>query len=49
MNLLPKIHKRLSEVPGRPEILNCVTPMKKASLHFWIVSLSRLWKKVGRI
>ena len=26
--LLPKIHKRLSEVPGRPVISNCGTPEK---------------------
>ena len=29
--LLPKIHKRLSAVPGRPVI--CVTPIKKASRY----------------
>ena len=29
--LLPKIHKRLSEVPGRPVISNCGTPMEKVS------------------
>ena len=28
---LPKIHKRLSNVPGRPVISNCGTPTKKAS------------------
>ena len=29
--LLPKIHKRLSNVPGRPVISNCGTPTEKAS------------------
>ena len=29
--LLPKIHKRLSDVPGRPVISNCGTPTEKAS------------------
>ena len=28
---LPKMHKRLSIVPGRPVISNCSTPTKKAS------------------
>ena len=27
--LLSKIHKYLSEVPGRPVISNCGTPMEK--------------------
>ena len=31
MFLLPKIHKRLSDVPGRPVISNCGTPTEKAS------------------
>ena len=31
MCLLPKIHKRLSDVPGRPVISNCGTPTEKAS------------------
>ena len=31
MYLLPKIHKRLYDVPGRPVILNCGTPTEKAS------------------
>ena len=31
MYLLPKIHKRLCNVPGRPVISNCVTPMYKMS------------------
>ena len=29
--LLPKIHKRLENVPGRPVILNCVTPTENVS------------------
>ena len=29
--LLPKINKRLHNVPGRPVISNCGTPTKKAS------------------
>ena len=28
---LPKIHKRLSNIPGQPVISNCETPAKKAS------------------
>ena len=28
---LPKIHKRLHNVPGRPVILNCSTPTEKCS------------------
>ena len=28
---LPKIHKRLSNVPGRPVISNCETPTQKSS------------------
>ena len=31
MNLLPKIHKRLYDVPGRPVISNHGTPTEKAS------------------
>ena len=46
--LLRKIHKRLSEVPGRSVISNCSTPTEKVS-SFWIVSLNWLCKKVGRI
>ena len=30
MYLLPKIHKRLCDVPGRPVILNCGIPTEKA-------------------
>ena len=44
--LLPKVHKRLFEVPGRPVISNCGTPKEKVS-QFWTVSLNRLYKKVG--
>ena len=29
--LLPKIHKRLENVPGRPVISNCATPTEKVS------------------
>ena len=29
--LIPKIHKRLESVPGRPVISNCVTPIEKVS------------------
>ena len=29
--VLPKIHKRLYNVPGRPVISNCGTPTEKAS------------------
>ena len=28
---LPKIHKRLQEVPGRPDISNCGAPTEKVS------------------
>jgi hypothetical protein len=31
--LLPKIHERLSDVPGRPVISNCGTSTEKASDH----------------
>ena len=31
MFLLPKIHKRLFNVPGRPVISNCETPTEKVS------------------
>ena len=31
MYLLPKIHKRLFDVPGRPVISNCGTPTEKVS------------------
>ena len=31
MYLLPKIHKRLESVPGRPVISNCGTPTEKVS------------------
>ena len=32
--LLPKIHKRLHDVPGRPVISNCGTPTEKISEIF---------------
>ena len=44
--LLPKIHKRLFKIRGRPVISNCGTTTEKF-LSFWIVSLNRLCKKVG--
>ena len=31
LHFLPKIHKRLSNVPGRPVISNCRTPIEKVS------------------
>ena len=31
MYLLPKIHKRLSNIPGTPVISNCGTPAEKVS------------------
>ena len=31
MYLLPKIHKHLRNVPGRPVISNCGTPTEKVS------------------
>ena len=31
MYLLPKIHKRLADVPGRPVISNCGAPTEKVS------------------
>ena len=37
MYLLPKIHKRFSDVPGRPVTLNCGMP-----------ALNQLWKMVKR-
>ena len=41
LNLLPKIHKRLSEVPGRPVISNCGAPTEKVSefLDFHLKSI----------
>ena len=32
--ILPKIHKRLHNVPDRPVILNCDTPTEKCSEFF---------------
>ena len=29
--LLPKIHRRLYDIPGRPVISNCCTPVEKVS------------------
>ena len=37
--VLPKIHKRLHNVPGRPVILNCGTPTEKASEFLYITIL----------
>ena len=39
--LLPKIHKRLEHVPGRPIISNCEVPNEKASefLDFYLKSI----------
>ena len=39
--LLPKIHKRLENVPGRPIISNCEVPNEKASefLDFYLKSI----------
>ena len=34
MYMLPKIHKRYSDVPGRPVISNCGTPTEKVSEFF---------------
>ena len=31
LDLLPKIHKRFNNVPGRPVISNCGTPTEKVS------------------
>ena len=43
--LLPKIHKRVENVPGRPVISNCGTPLKRYQSS-WIIILSRLCKGV---
>ena len=53
MYLLPKIHKRLSNVPGRPVISNCGTPTEKVSefLVFQLKSViqsSKSYIKYGR-
>ena len=49
--LLPKIHNRLSNVPGRPVILNCGTPTEKAfentEKSYWITRLSLLCRKAN--
>ena len=34
MYLLPEIHKRLYDAPGRPVISNCGTPTEKTSGFF---------------
>ena len=41
MYLLPKIHKRLSNIPGTPVISNCGTPTEKVSefLDFQVKSV----------
>ena len=41
---LPKIHKQLSKVPGRPVISNCGTPTEKVS-EFLDNHLQRIMKK----
>ena len=43
--LLPKIHKRLFEVPGRPVISNCDTPIEKVS-EFLDSKLQSVMQKV---
>ena len=48
MYLLPKIHKRLYDVPGRPVISNCGTPKEKAS-EFLDNSLRKLCRMSGLI
>ena len=45
LHLLPKIHKRLENVPGRPVISNCGTPNKMFQSS-WIIILNRLCKVV---
>ena len=42
--LLPKIHKRLFDMPGRPVISNCRTPT--GALSFWII-ISNLLCRMG--
>ena len=46
MYLLPKIHKRLSDVTGRPVISNCGMPTKK-NQNFEIIILNKLCKMVS--
>ena len=41
MYLLPKIHKRLYYVPGRPAISNCGTQLRKYQ-NFWIIISNHL-------
>ena len=45
---LPKIQKRLSNVPGRPVISNCGTPSEKLS-EFLDYNLKPVMKRVGPI
>ena len=47
MYLLPKIHKRLEGVSGRPVISNCGTPTEK-SLYLWIIILNLLCNLLNR-
>ena len=47
MYLLPKTHKRLEGVPGRPVISNCGTPTEK-SLYLWIIILNLLCNLLNR-
>ena len=46
MYLLPKIHKRLHDVPGRPVISNCGTPTEKLSefLDHHLQPVHESWK-----
>ena len=46
--LLPKIHKRLFDVPGRPVISNCGTPTEKCS-EFLDHHLKKVMQKDGPI
>ena len=46
-NLLPKIHERLHNVPGRPVISNCGTPAEKYS-EFLDYHLKPLMQAGGR-
>ena len=48
MYLLPKIHKRIYDVPGRPVKSNCGTPTKKPR-NVQITSLRKLCRMGGLI
>ena len=48
MYLLPKIHKRLSNVPGRPVISNCGTTTEKVS-EFLDFQLKSVMQRVSHI